>query len=229
VSRRAAPVVLAAPSGTGKTTLAHRLVGHSPDYVFSISATTRRPRTGEIDGVDYHFVDRTRFEEMVEEDELVEWAEVHGRLYGTPRAELERAAARGVHVVLDIDVQGARQIKTRIPEAKLVFVLPPDVETLIGRLTGRGTEDRADVARRLRSALQELQVVEEFDYVVVNDDLERCVETIRGIVSENAQDVARDGAVESARARGVGLAVGLRSEIGRILDEDYAEYTNVNP
>jgi guanylate kinase len=216
-------VVLAAPSGTGKTTLAHRLVAHAPDYVFSISATTRLPRVGEIDGVDYHFVDRRRFEEMAAAGELVEWAEVHGRLYGTPRAELERAAARGVHVVLDIDVQGARQIKTRIPEAKLVFVLPPDVETLIGRLTGRGTEDRAEVARRLRSALRELQVVEEFDYVVVNDDLERCVETIRGIVSGNG------ATIETARAVAAGLAASLRREIGRILDEDYAEYTNVNP
>jgi guanylate kinase len=217
-------VVLAAPSGTGKTTLAHRLVGSSPDYVFSVSATTRRPRSGEIDGVDYHFVDHARFDEMVAGGELVEWAEVHGRLYGTPREELERAAARGVHVVLDIDVQGARQIKARIPEAKLIFVLPPDVETLIGRLTRRGTEDRAGVARRLRSALEELQVVEEFDYVVVNDDLDRCVETIRGIVSGNAEDhsIGTHGApIEGARA--------LRFELGRILDEDYAEQPNVNP
>jgi len=225
VSRRACPVVLAAPSGTGKTTLAHRLVGDSPDYVFSISATTRRPRVGEIDGLDYHFVDRARFEEMVAAEELVEWAEVHGRLYGTPREELESAAARGVHVVLDIDVQGARQIKTRIPDAKLIFILPPDVPTLMGRLTGRGTEDRADVARRLRSALRELQVVEEFDYVVVNDDLERCVETIRGIVSEERGSGTPGTSVDNGRA----IAVSLRSEIGRILDEDYAEQPNVNP
>jgi guanylate kinase len=215
--------VLAATSGTGKTTLAHRLVSDSRDFVFSVSATTRRPRAGEIDGIDYHFVDRRRFEEMVTGDELLEWAEVHGRLYGTPRAELERAAARGAHVVLDIDVQGARQIKDRIPEAMLIFVLPPDVDTLIGRLTGRGTEDRADVARRLGSALRELQDVGEFDYVVVNDDLERCVETIRGIVSGNG------ATIETARAVAAGLAASLRREIGRILDEDYAEYTNVNP
>jgi guanylate kinase len=223
VSRRPFPVVLAATSGTGKTTLAHRLVSGSPDFVFSVSATTRRPRAGEIDGIDYHFVDRGRFEEMVAEDDLLEWAEVHGRLYGTPRSELDRAAARGAHVVLDIDVQGARQIKARIPEAMLIFVLPPDVETLIGRLTGRGTEDRADVARRLGSALQELQAVGEFDYVVVNDDLERCVETIRGIVSGNG------ATIETARAVAAGLAADLRREIGRILDEDYAEHTNANP
>jgi guanylate kinase len=159
----------------------------------------------------------------------VEWAEVHGRLYGTPRSELERAAARGAHVVLDIDVQGARQIKSRIPEARLIFVLPPDVETLIGRLTGRGTEDRADVARRLGSALRELQVVEEFDYVVVNDDLERCVEAIQSIVSGKDANGSHGAASDAARARAVGLAVSLRREIGRILDEHYAEYTNVNP
>jgi guanylate kinase len=223
VSRKPFPVVLAATSGTGKTTLAHRLVSGSPDFVFSVSATTRRPRAGEIDGIDYHFVDRDRFEEMVAEEELLEWAEVHGRLYGTPRSELDRAAARGAHVVLDIDVQGARQIKARIPEAMLIFVLPPDVDTLIGRLTGRGTEDRADVARRLGSALRELQAVGEFDYVVVNDDLERCVETIRGIVSGNG------ATIETARVVAAGLASDLRREIGRILDEDYAEHTNANP
>jgi guanylate kinase len=132
-------------------------------------------------------------------------------------------------VVLDIDVQGARQIKARIPEAKLIFILPPDLDTLLGRLTGRGTEDRASVARRLRSALEELQVVEEFDYVVVNDDLDRCVETIRGIVAGKNEERALRPSVEGARAPAAGLAVTLRREIGRILDDDYAEHTNANP
>ncbi len=220
MSPRACPVVLAAPSGTGKTTLAHRLVGQSDHYVFSISATTRSPRPGEVDGVDYHFVDRPGFEAMVARGELVEWAEVHGRLYGTPRVELERASARGDHVVLDIDVQGARQIKSKIPDAKLIFLLPPDVQTLMGRLTGRGTEAPAAVARRLRSALEELQVVEEFDYVVVNDDLDRCLETIRGIVAGRVEAGEKAGALESARM--------LRREISRILDQEYAEYTNAH-
>ena len=221
MSRRACPVVLAAPSGTGKTTLAHLLVGQSADYVFSVSATTRSPRTGEVDGVDYHFVDRAGFEAMIDAGELVEWAEVHGRLYGTPRAELERAASLGQHVVLDIDVQGARQIKRRMPDAKLIFLLPPDVETLKGRLTGRGTEDAAAVARRLYSALEELQVVEEFDYVVVNDDLDRCLETIRGIVSGKVEMGGSGAPLRSARD--------LRREIGRILEEEYAAYTNAKP
>ncbi len=221
MSSTACPVVLAAPSGTGKTTLAHRLVAGAGRYVFSVSATTRDPRAGDVDGTDYHFVDRTGFEAMVAGGEFVEWAEVHGRLYGTPRAELERAAARGEHVVLDIDVQGARQIKAKVPDAKLVFVLPPDVDTLMARLTGRGSETPATVARRLRTSLQELQAVEDFDYVVVNDDLERCLDEIRDIVSGKVQAGSTNTAMEGART--------LRQAIVRILAEEYSEHTNALP
>jgi len=218
VSVRACPLVLAATSGTGKTTLAHSLVKGSGAFVFSVSATTRSARPGERNGVDYHFMDRAAFEAMVARGELVEWAEVHGRLYGTPWSELERAAVRGEHVVLDIDVQGARQIKAKIPDAKLVFVLPPDVDTLMGRLTGRGTETPEAVARRLRTALQELQAVEDFDYVVVNADLERCLDEIRAIVAGKVPPGSTTEELDSAKA--------LRAEIGRILEEQYAAYTN---
>jgi len=221
VSERACPVVLAAPSGTGKTTLAHRLVGGSDSYVFSVSATTRGQRSGEVDGEDYNFVDRAGFEAMVAGGELVEWAQVHGQLYGTPWSELERAALRGEHVVLDIDVQGARQIKAKIADAKLIFVLPPDVDTLMGRLTGRGSETPETVARRLRTALEELQVVEEFDYVVVNDELERCLDEIRAIAAGHVEPTGTDGALE--------WAMTLRREISRILAEQYAEYANTHP
>ena len=216
----ACPVVLAAPSGTGKTTLAHRLVNESDDYVFSVSATTRSPRRGEEEGVDYYFVDRPGFEAMVAKGELVEWAEVHGRLYGTPWTELEGAMVRGEHVVLDIDVQGARQIKAKVPATKLIFVLPPDIDTLMGRLTGRGSETPATVARRLRTALQELQAVEDFDYVVINDDLDRCLDEIRAIVAGEVRPHGTGGALERART--------LRREIGRILEEEYAEHTNAH-
>ena len=216
MSQPAAPVVLAAPSGTGKTTLARRLV-EDEDYAFSISATTRKPRAHERNGVDYLFLDRAGFESMIASGELAEWAEVHGRLYGTPRAQLEEAAARGVHVVLDIDVQGAHQLKTAVPDTKLIFVLPPDVDTLLSRLTGRGTEEPAEVARRLGSALGELQAVHDFDYVVVNDDLERCLERIRAIVSGRVDEMGHEAVEHDVEA--------FRSEIRRVLRDRYAEYT----
>jgi len=220
VSGPAPPVVLVAPSGTGKTTLAQRLVADSPDYVFSVSVTTRRPRPGEVDGVDYHFLDQPKFREMVEAGDLAEWAEVHGRLYGTPRADLEGASARGEHAVLDIDVQGARQIGQAVPEAKLIFVLPPDVDTLVARLIGRGTEDPANVARRMHSALQELQAVDEFAYVVVNDDLEGCLDAIRGIVAGNGEGIGPEAASRRARM--------LDEAIDRVLRDRYSEHTNTS-
>lgn len=181
MSERARPVVLAAPSGTGKTTIAHRLVEGAPDFVFSISATTRTPREGERDEVDYRFLDREAFRAMVGAGEFVEWAEVHDRLYGTPRDALESEAVAGRHVVLDIDVQGARQIRERVPDALLVFVIPPSVEALLDRLADRGTEAPTEVARRLRTALDELEAVGGFDGVVVNDDLDRAVARIREV------------------------------------------------
>jgi guanylate kinase len=207
-------VVLAAPSGTGKTTLARRLVRDSQGFCFSVSATTRSPRDGETDGTDYHFVDRDRFESMASDGRLAEWAEVHGEMYGTPRTELDSAAARGEHVVLDIDVQGARLIRSSVPEAVLVFVLPPSVDALMARLTGRGTEDGAQVARRLRTALDELNAVAEFDHVVVNDDLERCLDEIRGIVRAEAR--------RTGRARDLEEKVeDMRARIVRVLDEAF--------
>lgn len=213
---RAAPLVLAATSGTGKTTLARGLVADSSRFVFSVSATTRPPRTRERDGIDYHFLTREQFEARIDAGYFAEWAEVHGRLYGTPRAEIDAAAERGEHVVLDIDVQGARQLRESVPDAKLVFVLPPSVDIMMARLTGRGTEAPADIARRLSSALVELQAVPDFDYVVVNDDLDDCVETIR-VIAEGRRVGQRD------KNRDV---EGLRREITRILADEYAEYVN---
>lgn len=178
----ARPVVLAATSGTGKTTIARALVNENPDFDFSISATTRDPRPGEANGVDYHFVDESAFRRMIDAGEMAEWAEVHGRLYGTPRAELDRAAAAGIHSVLDIDVQGAAQIRVAVEDAMLLFVLPPSAEAMMNRLGLRGTEDRGQIARRLRSALEELARVGEFDGVVVNAELAPTIDEVRRIV-----------------------------------------------
>lgn len=179
---RPCPLVLAAPSGTGKTTIAHALVERFSRFEFSVSATTRSPRREERDGVDYSFMSRERFQAMIDADELVEWAEVHGNLYGTPKHGLEDAADRGEHVVLDIDVQGARQIRERVPEAVLIFVFPPSAEALWTRLTARGTEDLVEVKRRLEAARDELREAGHFDYIVVNDDLDRAISRIRAIV-----------------------------------------------
>lgn len=214
---RAPPVVLAATSGTGKTTLAHRLVGDSSRYVFSVSATTRPPRPGERDGVDYHFLSRQDFERRIADGAFAEWADVHDRLYGTPVEEIEAEARRGRHVVLDIDVQGARQIRERIPDAVLIFVLPPSVDIMMVRLLRRGTEPPENIARRLVSALEELQAVSEFDYVVVNDDLDECLDEIRTIVEKGVAPEAPRVDVE-----------GLREGIFRILRSEYGEYVKDN-
>jgi guanylate kinase len=212
VTERKRPIVLAAPSGTGKTTIAHRLIDGTPEFVFSVSATTRKPRKGERNGMDYYFMGRPEFEEMVERDDFAEWAEVHGNFYGTPRKNFEAAAEHGQHLVLDIDVQGARQIRKSVPEAILMFVIPPSAEVLVSRLTKRGTEADEEVARRLRAAIRELSSAKDFDHVVVNDDLERAVEEIRG--------VARTG--RSAVDGEIGARIdALVTEMGRVLEERF--------
>lgn len=176
-------IVLAAPSGAGKTTLARALVARRDDVVFALSATTRAPRGGERDGVDYRFVSEAGFEALRRSGELLEWARVHGHWYGTLRASVTRALDSGTGVVLDIDVQGARRIRDLFPDSVFVFVLPPSPAVWAERLSGRGTEDEAERAVRMRTALEELHAVGEFEYVVVNDDLEESLRAIEGIVT----------------------------------------------
>lgn len=185
------PVIFAAPSGAGKTTIARALVARRDDCAFSISATTRAPRPGERDGVDYFFHDEATFRRLIEEDQLLEWAEVHGHLYGTPRWNLEQAREKRHFLLLDIDVQGSRQVKRSVPEAVSIFVLPPSGEELARRLAGRGSEDPEVRARRLRAARGELGAATEFDFVVVNADLERAIDAVQQILLAEAHRTTR--------------------------------------
>lgn len=188
---RAFPIVIAAPSGAGKTSLAQELVRRNEGVVFSISATTRSPRPGEQDGVDYYFVDEAEFTRLAEAGELVEYAVVHGCRYGTLRSEVDAALARGHTVVLDIDVQGARQVRQRLPDAVLAFVLPPSGAELIRRLESRATENSGQRLSRLAAAAGELSALDEFDYVVVNADFERAVVELEAIITAESCRVSR--------------------------------------
>jgi len=182
--RRGTLIVLAGPSGVGKGSVVERLRSRDPEgLAVSISATTRRMRPGETDGVDYRFVDDARFDRMVADGDLLEWAEVYrGRRYGTPRSFVARTLAEGRDVVLEIDVQGAAQIRSQAPEAVLILLTPPSMEALEERLRGRGTEDEASVAERLATAERELEQQGSFDHVVVNDDVERAADEVAAII-----------------------------------------------
>lgn len=201
--------VVSAPSGAGKTTLCRRLLEELPGIAFSVSHTTRAPRKEERDGVSYHFVSRQRFIEMREAGEFLEWAEVHGNLYGTSKGEVTSRLSRGEDVLLDIDVQGARRIRERFPEAVSVFVLPPSWEALEKRLAGRGTEDPEVLARRLTNARAELDAAHEYDYIVVNDEIDRAVADLVGIVRARrclATRVLADRPVLNGFFEGLGLS-----------------------
>jgi guanylate kinase len=180
---RSVLLVLSAPSGTGKTTLARRLCDTFRPSLFSVSFTTRAIRGREQDGVDYHFVGEARFREMVQADQFVEWAEVHGHFYGTPREPVERVAAQGGLVLFDIDVQGGEQVKARYPDAVTVLVLPPSYAELERRLRARGTDTDAVIERRLLAAQAEIRRARSYDYCLVNDDLEQAFRELASIVT----------------------------------------------
>jgi guanylate kinase len=177
--------VITGPSGVGKGTLIRGLMERLPQLELSVSATTRGPRPGEADGVDYHFLTREQFDRKVAEGDFVEHADYAGRSYGTLRSELEQRVHAGVPVVLEIEVQGARQVRAAMPEAVQVFIAPPSLPALRTRLVGRGTDDPAEVERRLRVAEEELEAQPEFAHVVVNDRLDEALERLVEIVDAN--------------------------------------------
>jgi guanylate kinase len=194
-------LVLSAPSGAGKTTLAHRFLAGHADAVFSVSATTRAPRGAERDGVDYHFVTPARFAELVAAGALAEWAEVHGRRYGTLRETVQAALGQGRIAVFDIDVQGGEQIKAAFPgQATTIFILPPDAAELERRLRGRSTDGEEVIARRLAEARAEVaRGLRSYRYVVVNDDLPAALARIEAIAAAERARLAggRDPAAEA--------------------------------
>ena len=173
-------LVVSGPSGCGKSTICRRLL-EDPRVTFSVSATTRPMRPGEVDGRDYVFVDKERFRALIEEGAFIEWAEVHGNLYGTLRVELDKALATHRVVLVEIDVQGGAQLKALDLPGLYVFIAPPDMETLERRLVGRGTDAKDVIERRLRKAREEMLAQDKYDEVIVNDDLERAIEAVRAL------------------------------------------------
>jgi guanylate kinase len=195
-------LVLSAPSGAGKSTLVERLRAEFPHFAYSVSCTTRAPRSGERDGVDYHFLTREEFLSRREAGFFAEWAEVHGNLYGTPRAPVEEHLANGRDVLFDIDVQGALQVKSVFPQGLFVFIQPPSRQELERRLRGRGTDSDEAIARRLGNALGELRQAARFDYLIVNDDLGTAVDELRAIYVAGRTRIAnRPGLLDALLAQ----------------------------
>lgn len=204
------PVILSAPSGGGKTTITRLLLERRTDVGYSVSCTTRAPRAGEVDGRDYRFLTVEAFRAAVAAGEFAEWAEVHGNLYGTLRSEISGQLAAGRHVLMDIDVQGARQFQAAFPDSVLIFVLPPSGDVLKARLTGRQSESRERLLVRLQNARDELAEIGRYRYVVVNDDLERAVSQVSAII--DAEGLRHDR-VHALEEQVEGLVAQLEREI----------------
>jgi len=174
--------VVSGPSGSGKSRVIREVLSKVSEIEFSISATTRERRQYEVDGRDYYFVTHDRFAEMIRNHEFLEYAEVYGNLYGTPREYIDRKTASGVDIIMDVDIQGARQIRANCPEAVLLFLLPPSIDVLSARIEKRDSDDQASVERRMRSAVEEIRCIDTYDYAIVNDRLDECVANVVHIV-----------------------------------------------
>lgn len=213
-ARRGLPFVLSAPSGAGKTTVCRAVVARDPGIVLSVSHTTRAPRAGEVTGVSYAFVTAERFRALAEQGAFVEFAEYGSHLYGTSWAALDGPRDRGLDVLLEIEIQGARQVRARLADARLLFLLPPSWSALEHRLRGRGTDAPDVIERRLAIARHELAAAPEYDYGIVNDDLEQCVEAVLGIVAAERRGEPRALAALRARFDPARALAALRAEAG---------------
>lgn len=199
--------IVTAPSGAGKTTLVSGLLARDPLVKLSVSYATRAPRAGEVDGTHYHFVDVPTFRALRDKGEFLEWAEVHSNYYGTSRAWLEAQIAAGNDILLEIDWQGAQQVRKVFPKAVGVFILPPSVEELERRLRGRGTEDEAIVARRLAAASAEMRRAAEFDYAIINSDFSDALARLQAVVTAARQRVAQVGRRERELFAHFGISI----------------------
>ncbi len=179
-------IVISGFAGAGKGTIMNKLISEYPDYALSVSATSRSPRPGEQEGVNYFFKTRDEFEDMIVQDEFLEYAEYVGNYYGTPRTFVDQKLNEGKNVLLEIEIQGAMQIKGKYPEAVLVFVMPPSAEELRNRLTKRGTETEEVIEKRMKRAVSESEGIENYDYIVVNDDVDKCTALLHNIIQSAA-------------------------------------------
>jgi guanylate kinase len=218
-------VIISSPSGAGKTTLARKLLAEFPNMQFSVSYTTRPKRNNEEEGRDYHFVDDATFDAMVEGDEFAEWAEVHGNRYGTSRAAVEKALGEGIDFVFDVDWQGGRALsKTWPDDCLMIFILPPDLQTLARRLRSRATDEESVIQRRLRTAIHELEHHTAYDYLIVNNELERAYATLRAVYlyrrygGEDRADVAHSLA-DAARLVQENRDANVRAHAERMLTD----------
>lgn len=205
------PVILSSPSGGGKTTIARALLTRRRDVGYSVSCTTREPREGEVDGVDYFFLTAEEFDLAASHGDFAEWAEVHGQKYGTLRREVERVLSAGKHLIMDIDVQGARQLVEAFPSSVLIFVLPPSAEVLLERLRGRRSEGPEALVRRLETAVEELKAVSMYHYMVTNDRLDIAIARVSSII--DAEAVRSERRIEAQEADVSTLIQQLQLEI----------------
>ncbi|MGE7271935.1 guanylate kinase [Brevibacillus panacihumi] len=190
-------LILSGPAGVGKGTVCKALRERMPDLVYSVSATTRQPRPGEVEGVNYFFKSKEEFRRMIEQDELLEWAEYVGNYYGTPRAFVDSMLASGRDVILEIEVQGALQVKDKFPQGTFLFLAPPDLEELENRIIGRGTESEETIRKRMEVARAEIELMDHYDYVVVNDEIDWACDRIQAIIT--AEHLKRERQVHKYR------------------------------